>query len=209
MCRSRPMVDIQSATAEIRRWIKKKKKELKKPQDKNIMSASATQGGHNKRIHASRADEVAGELSYRFTDLNSARLHRTHKSLSFVIIKGWNGLILGAYTIVKLCNFRYGGWIRIFPFPLFPSTRKSSLEVAPTTLAQRTRQTTKNTSRRNVIHKTVTSQPASVGEKRSFVNPVTANFDLWPNFELDLDMLRVSQYAKCLGQRLFSTKVSV
>ena len=41
MCRS--MVDIHSATAEIRRGIKKKKKK----QDKNIMTASATQGGHN------------------------------------------------------------------------------------------------------------------------------------------------------------------
>jgi len=38
------MVDIQSATAEIRRG--KKKKERKK-QDKHIMSASATQDGHN------------------------------------------------------------------------------------------------------------------------------------------------------------------
>ena len=44
MCRS--MVDIQSATAEIRRGIKKKKK---KPQDKNIMSTSAMQGSHNKQ----------------------------------------------------------------------------------------------------------------------------------------------------------------
>jgi len=42
------MVDIQSATAEIRRGRKKrKKKKKKKPQGKNIMSASATQGGHN------------------------------------------------------------------------------------------------------------------------------------------------------------------
>jgi len=39
------MVDIQSAAAEIRRG---KKIERKKPQGKNIMSASATQGGHNK-----------------------------------------------------------------------------------------------------------------------------------------------------------------
>ena len=37
------MVDIQSATAEIRRGKKKKKR----PQDENIMSASATQGGYN------------------------------------------------------------------------------------------------------------------------------------------------------------------
>ena len=44
MCGS--MVDIQSATAEISRGKKKKNRE-KKPQDKNIMSASAMQGGHN------------------------------------------------------------------------------------------------------------------------------------------------------------------
>jgi len=42
MCES--MVDIQSVTAEIRRGKKKKKNKL---QDKNVMSASATQGGHN------------------------------------------------------------------------------------------------------------------------------------------------------------------
>jgi len=40
------MVDMQSVTAEIRRG-KKKKEERKKPQGKNIMSASATQDGHN------------------------------------------------------------------------------------------------------------------------------------------------------------------
>jgi len=37
------MVDIQSATAEIRRG----EEERKKKQDKNIMSTSATQGNHN------------------------------------------------------------------------------------------------------------------------------------------------------------------
>ena len=42
MCGS--MVDIQSVTAEIRRGKKKKKN---KQQEKNIMFASATQGGHN------------------------------------------------------------------------------------------------------------------------------------------------------------------
>jgi len=46
MCGS--MVDIQSPTAEIRQGKQKKKKEDKKPQDENIMSASAKQGGHNK-----------------------------------------------------------------------------------------------------------------------------------------------------------------
>jgi len=41
------MVDIQSATAEIRRGIKKEDRR-KKPQGKNIMPASATHGGHKK-----------------------------------------------------------------------------------------------------------------------------------------------------------------
>jgi len=39
------MIDIQSVTAEIRRG--KNNKEERKKQDKNIMSVSATQGGHN------------------------------------------------------------------------------------------------------------------------------------------------------------------
>jgi len=45
MCGS--MADIQSATAEIRRG---KNQERKKKPDKNIMSASATQCGHNKQF---------------------------------------------------------------------------------------------------------------------------------------------------------------
>jgi len=40
------MVGIQSAAAEIRLGIKKEEDRRKKPQGKNIMSASATQGGH-------------------------------------------------------------------------------------------------------------------------------------------------------------------
>jgi len=44
MCEN--MVNIHSATAEIRRG---KKKERKKKQDKNIMSASGTQGGYKTR----------------------------------------------------------------------------------------------------------------------------------------------------------------
>jgi len=51
-CALRPhhgsMVDIQSATAEVRRGKKEERKKKKKPQDENIMSASATQGRHNK-----------------------------------------------------------------------------------------------------------------------------------------------------------------
>jgi len=46
MCGS--MVDIQSATAAIR-W---RKKEERKKQDKNTMSASVTQGGHNEWLFA-------------------------------------------------------------------------------------------------------------------------------------------------------------
>jgi len=42
------MIDIQSATTEIRQGKKKRRKKLeRKKQDKNITSASATQGGHN------------------------------------------------------------------------------------------------------------------------------------------------------------------
>jgi len=45
------MVDIQLPTAEIKRGIKKRKiEDRKKPQGKNIMSASATQGGDNKDV---------------------------------------------------------------------------------------------------------------------------------------------------------------
>ena len=46
MCSS--MVDIQSATAEIRRGKKEERKKGRlKPQGKNMMSTSAMQGGHN------------------------------------------------------------------------------------------------------------------------------------------------------------------
>ena len=41
------MVDIQSATAEIKIGKEKKEERQKLPQGKNIMSTSATQGGHN------------------------------------------------------------------------------------------------------------------------------------------------------------------
>jgi len=42
------MVDIQSATAEIRRGRKRKKKKIEETTGQNIMSASATQGGRKK-----------------------------------------------------------------------------------------------------------------------------------------------------------------
>jgi len=53
MCGS--TVDIQSAADEIRRRIKKEDRR-KKLQGKNIMSASATQGGHNNRGFSSSAN---------------------------------------------------------------------------------------------------------------------------------------------------------
>jgi len=52
MCGS--MVNIQPLTAEIRRGIKKDRR--KKPQGKNIMSASATQGGHKEEMIIVAAD---------------------------------------------------------------------------------------------------------------------------------------------------------
>ena len=48
MCES--IADIESVTAEIRRGIEKDREKKKKPQGKNIMSASATHGGHKKAI---------------------------------------------------------------------------------------------------------------------------------------------------------------
>jgi len=43
------MVDIHSATAEVRQGKKKEeeRRKKKKPQDENVICASATQGGHN------------------------------------------------------------------------------------------------------------------------------------------------------------------
>jgi len=41
------MVNIQSAMAEIRRGMKKRRKKIEETTGKNVMSKSATQGGHN------------------------------------------------------------------------------------------------------------------------------------------------------------------
>jgi len=43
------MADIQSVTAEIRQG-KKKEEDRRKPQGKNIMSASATKDGHKQKM---------------------------------------------------------------------------------------------------------------------------------------------------------------
>ena len=61
MCGS--MVDIQSAAAEIRRGIKKE--DRKKSQGKNIMSASATQGGHKKKKEETTGQKYNGLPYYR------------------------------------------------------------------------------------------------------------------------------------------------
>ena len=75
MCRS--MVDIQSATAEIRRGIKKIEDRRKKPQGKNIMSASATQGGHDKNsVTAGMADRIVATAEYGLS--RTADLHGGH-----------------------------------------------------------------------------------------------------------------------------------
>jgi len=42
------IVNIQSVITEIKQGKKRKKKQKEEEQDDNIMSASATQGGHNK-----------------------------------------------------------------------------------------------------------------------------------------------------------------
>jgi len=60
------MVDIQSATAEIRRGMKKiEDRRRKKSQGKNIMSASATQGGNKTRKSNTLQQNVALMLLFK------------------------------------------------------------------------------------------------------------------------------------------------
>ena len=63
----RSMVDIQSAAAEIRRGIKKKIEDIKKSQGKNIMSASATKGGH-KSAKIKKLILLSSTLTFRRCD---------------------------------------------------------------------------------------------------------------------------------------------
>jgi len=66
MCGS--MVDIQSAAAEIRRGLKKDRR--KKPQGKHVMSASATQGGHNKyRLLTGPRDRISNVCGSNIVDI--------------------------------------------------------------------------------------------------------------------------------------------
>jgi len=66
MCGS--IVDIQSATAEIRRGKKeRKRKKKKKPQSKNIMTCPIPQGGHNKLIIKYCCDVMYVEMPLHLT----------------------------------------------------------------------------------------------------------------------------------------------
>ena len=71
------LVYIQSATAEIRRG--NKKEEERRNHGKNIMSASATQGGHNKKRYNVSLLDINNKT------FNDHSLHYTH---AFVKIEG-------------------------------------------------------------------------------------------------------------------------
>jgi len=58
------MVDIQYATA-VRRGKKERENEKKKPQDENITSASATQGGYDEHIYMAQNKKSSGALVVR------------------------------------------------------------------------------------------------------------------------------------------------
>jgi len=65
------MADIQSVMAENRRGKKKERK--KKPQGKNIMSASAMQGGHNK-IYFMQQNQ---KCQYTFCNFSDVPIHHS------------------------------------------------------------------------------------------------------------------------------------
>jgi len=75
------MVDIQSATVEIRRG---KKDERKKKGDKNIISASATQGGHNNSSFWSLWPSSPSLMSKTFS--NTKQLDGPYKTIPTVQI---------------------------------------------------------------------------------------------------------------------------
>ena len=84
----RSMVDIHAATAEIRRGKRKKKKEKKKkPHGKNIMSAYATQGGHNEI-------SCIGKSSIQLTHAVHSLLHLVPSVITTVIIILLPGILI-------------------------------------------------------------------------------------------------------------------
>jgi len=86
------MIDIQSTAAEIRRG---KKEDRKKPQGKNIMSASATQGGH-KNGHLLLTTPLWGYCIMSSLVLIMTSLYAKHEMQSFTISN--TGLELGNLT---------------------------------------------------------------------------------------------------------------
>jgi len=72
MCGS--MVDIQSTTAENRRG-KKIEVRKKKPQNENIMCASATQGGHKKRTKSMKTLEDGNRNRKHAYDMQTRKQH--------------------------------------------------------------------------------------------------------------------------------------
>ena len=82
------MVDIQPAAAEIRRG-KKGKIDRKKPQGKNIMSASATQGGHNQPATARNWATISSTPSHRDNrfSVSSADTDDDHDSQMFQVVR--------------------------------------------------------------------------------------------------------------------------
>jgi len=82
MCRS--IADIQSATTEIRRG---KKKLERKKQDKNILSASAMQGGHIKIYsHHSTLQQMKYDLKTNAIDPYNNYQKPKHQTCSKILL---------------------------------------------------------------------------------------------------------------------------
>ena len=92
MCRS--MVDIQSAIAKIR-WGIKKEDRRKKPQGKNIMSASATQGSHKKTENCQTLRLTGCEKVARWS--LHLMYHRRHHQADLQLHQNNNSSLLGVY----------------------------------------------------------------------------------------------------------------
>jgi len=110
------MIVIQSATAENRRGIKKRRNK----QDKNIMSASATHGGHkNCRFTARRNARIASAvLAMAFPSVClSVRPSGTHR---YCVETTAGSTVLFALSDSKMCLVLYRPKIfhRDDPFPL-------------------------------------------------------------------------------------------
>jgi len=111
------MVDIQSVTAEIRRGKKKDRK--KKPQDENIRSASATQGGNNKascnelsRCHLNAIYQTIILPDFTIQDIYQ-RSNNNHFTAIIQVdlcqltfpVKNWRILSQQSFTALANCNW--------------------------------------------------------------------------------------------------------